>query len=120
VDTLRELSHEYPGAELHLVLGWDAARELRSWHEPDEVLRLARVVVVSRPGFPDPTPEDVQRVGIDPACVVLCGVGTPEVDATDIRRLLETGGSLDGMVDPAVEAYLRRKGLYGPQHDVRG
>jgi nicotinate-nucleotide adenylyltransferase len=120
VDTLRELSHEYPGAELHLVLGWDAARELRSWHEPDEVLRLARVVVVSRPGFPDPTPEDVQRVGIDPACVVLCGVGTPEVDATDIRHLLETGGSLDGMVDPAVEAYLRRKGLYGPQHDVRG
>jgi nicotinate-nucleotide adenylyltransferase len=120
VDTIRELSRETPGAELYLVLGWDAARELRSWHDPDQVLRLARVVIVSRPGFPDPTPEDVQRVGIDPACVVLCGVGTPEVEATDIRRLLETGGSLDGMVDPAVEAYLRRKGLYGPQHDVRG
>jgi nicotinate-nucleotide adenylyltransferase len=120
VDTLRELCDENPGANLYLVLGWDAARELRTWHEPDEVLRLARVVVVSRPGFPDPTAEDVRRVGIDPACVVLCGVGTPEVEATDIRRLLEAGGSLGGMVDPAVEAYLRRKGLYGPQHGVQG
>jgi nicotinate-nucleotide adenylyltransferase len=120
VDTLRELAREHPGAQLYLVLGWDAARELRSWREPDTVLRLARLVIVSRPGFPEPTEEDVRRAGIDPACVTLCGVGTPEIEATDIRRLLETGGSLDGMVDPAVEAYLRRKGLYGPQHDVRG
>jgi nicotinic acid mononucleotide adenylyltransferase len=41
-------------------------------------------------------------------------VGTPGIEATDIRRLLESGGPLDGMVDPAVEAYLRQKGLYGP------
>jgi len=120
VDTLRELCREHPDAELYLVLGWDAARELRSWHDPDTVLRLARLVIVSRPGFPEPTEEDVRRSGIDPACVVLCGVGTPGIEATDIRRLLEDGGSLDGMVDPAVEAYLRRKGLYGPQHDGRG
>jgi nicotinate-nucleotide adenylyltransferase len=120
VDTLQELTREQPEAELFLVLGWDAARELRSWREPDTVLRLAKLVIVSRPGFPEPTPEDVRRAGIDPACVVLCGVGTPEVEATDIRRLLETGGALDGMVDPAVEAYLRRRGLYGAQHDGRG
>jgi nicotinate-nucleotide adenylyltransferase len=120
VDTIRELARERPGAELYLVLGWDAARELRSWRDPDVVLRLAKLVIVSRPGFPEPTAEDVRRAGIDLACVILCGVGTPEVEATDIRRLLETGGSLDGMVDPAVEAYLRRKGLYGPQLDVRG
>jgi nicotinate-nucleotide adenylyltransferase len=120
VDTIRELARERAGAELYLVLGWDAARELRTWRDPDTVLSLARLVVVSRPGFPEPTADDVRRSGIDPACVILCGVGTPEVEATDIRRLLETGGSLDGMVDPAVEAYLRRKGLYGPQLDVRG
>ena len=120
VDTIRELGRERPDAELFLVLGWDAARELRSWREPDTVLRLARLVIVSRPGFPEPTVEDVRRAGMDPACVVLCGVGTPEIEATDVRRLLETGGSLDGLVDPAVEAYLRRRGLYGPHHDGRG
>jgi len=119
-DTLRELAMEHAGAELFLVLGWDAARELRSWHEPDVVLGLAKLVIVSRPGFPEPTVDDVRRAAIDPACVVLCGVGTPDIEATDIRRLLETGGSLDGMVDPAVEAYLRHRGLYGPHHDGRG
>jgi nicotinate-nucleotide adenylyltransferase len=118
-DTLRELGARHPGAELFLVLGWDAARELRSWHRPDEVLRLARLVVVSRPGFPAPGPADLEAAGIDPSRVVLCGEGTPEVESTDIRRLLEEGRSLDGLVDPAVEAYLRRHGLYGPAHDLR-
>jgi nicotinate-nucleotide adenylyltransferase len=120
VDTLRELAREHPDAELYLVLGWDAARELRSWRDPDTVLRMAKLVIVSRPGFPEPTAEDLRRAGIDPARVVLCPVGTPEVEATDIRRLLETGGSLDGLVDPAVEAYLRQRGLYDPHHDGRG
>ena len=109
-----------PDPAMATELGWDAARELRSWHEPDVVLGLAKLVIVSRPGFPEPTVDDVRRAAIDPACVVLCGVGTPDIEATDIRRLLETGGSLDGMVDPAVEAYLRHRGLYGPHHDGRG
>lgn len=118
-DTLRELASRHPGAELYLILGWDAARELRSWHRPDEVLRLARLVVASRPGYQAPSEEDLEEAGIDPARVSLCGVGTPEVEASDIRRLLEAGRSLDGLVDPTVEAYLRRKGLYGPGQDAR-
>lgn len=118
-DTLRELASQHPGAELYLILGWDAARELRSWHRPDEVLRLARLVVASRPGYQAPSEVDVQEAGIDPDRVSLCGVGTPEVEASDIRRLLEAGRSLDGLVDPTVEAYLRRKGLYGPGQDAR-
>jgi nicotinate-nucleotide adenylyltransferase len=118
-DTLQELASQRKGAELYLILGWDAARELRSWYHPDEVLRLARLVVASRPGYQAPSEADVQEVGIDPARAVLCGVGTPEVDATDIRRLLEAGGSLGGLVDPTVEAYLRRRGLYGPGQYAR-
>jgi len=112
VDTLRALAAEHPGAELHLLLGWDAARELRSWRAPDEVLRLARLVVVSRPGYPAPAEPDLRAAGIDPGRVLLCDASTPDVESTDVRRLVEEGGSLAGLVDPAVEAYLRRHRLY--------
>jgi nicotinate-nucleotide adenylyltransferase len=112
VDTLRALVAIRPGDEFHLVLGWDAARELRSWRSPDEVLRLARLVVVTRPGFPTPGPEDLLAAGIDPVSTVLCDTDTPDVVSTDVRRRLEQGASLTGLVDPAVEAYLRGHHLY--------
>jgi nicotinate-nucleotide adenylyltransferase len=112
VDTLRALARERPGSELHLLLGWDAAREIRAWHAPDEVLRMARPVVVSRPGYPAPTERDLASAGIEPTWAILCDVPTPDVESTDVRRLVERGESLAGLVDPAVEAYLQRHRLY--------
>jgi nicotinate-nucleotide adenylyltransferase len=112
VDTLRALARERPGAELHLLLGWDAARDILAWRAPDEVLRLARPVVVSRPGYPAPTERDLAAAGIEPTWAILCDVPTPDVESTDVRRLVERGASLAGLVDPAVEAYLKRHHLY--------
>jgi nicotinate-nucleotide adenylyltransferase len=112
VDTLRALAREQPGAELHLLLGWDAAREILAWHAPEEVLQLARPVVVSRPGYPAPTERDLAAAGIEPTWAILCDVPTPDVESTDVRRLAERGGSLAGLVDPAVEVYLKRHHLY--------
>jgi nicotinate-nucleotide adenylyltransferase len=111
-DTLRALAAEHPDAELHLLLGWDAAREIASWRSPDEVMRLARLVIVSRPGYPPPTEADLRAAGIDPATAILCDARTPDVESTDVRRLAEQGGSLAGLVHPGVEAYLRQHRLY--------
>jgi nicotinate-nucleotide adenylyltransferase len=112
VDTLRALADERPRDELHLVLGWDAARDLRSWHRPHEVLRLARLVVVSRPGYPPPGQEELAAAGLDPERTIRCDRPTPDVDSTDVRQRIERGGSLAGLLDPQVESYLRRRRLY--------
>jgi nicotinate-nucleotide adenylyltransferase len=112
VDTLRQLHAELPRDTLYLVLGWDAARELANWRQPDEVLRLAWLVVVSRPGLAPPSPEDLDRAGIDPGRAVLCNVPTPDVGATDVRRHIEEGAELTGLLDPAVERYITSRGLY--------
>ena len=119
LDTLRAVARARPGSELYLLLGWDAAREIRAWHAPDEVLRLARPVVVSRPGYPAPTERDLGSAGIEPTWAILCDVPTPDVESTDVRRLVLNGGSLAGLVDPAVEAYLRRHRLYVAQRSGR-
>lgn len=112
VDTLRQLKTERPGDELCLVLGWDAARDIGAWRSPDELMRLAGLVIVTRPGYSRPSPADLAAAGIDAARVVICDAQTPEVDSTDVRRLIEEGGSLKGVLDPAVELYIRRRGLY--------
>lgn len=110
--TLEELHQRCPGAELFLVLGWDAARELRSWYRPDRVLDLATLVVVPRPGLPDPSEEDVRGAGIPLSRFRLCRVRTPDIGATDLRRDLHAGVVPDGALDPAVAAYIAAHRLY--------
>src|SRR5437763_6498932 len=50
VDTLRALraGANGPACELYFLLGVDAANTLLDWHEPAELLRLARLVVMTR------------------------------------------------------------------------
>jgi nicotinate-nucleotide adenylyltransferase len=112
VDTLTELKRSRPGDELFLVLGWDAARDLRLWREPESVLQLAKLVVVTRPGWHRPSASDLAAAGIDPERTIICYAQTPDIEATQIRQLLDSGGSLDGLLDPAVERYIRDHNLY--------
>ena len=112
VDTLRQLRTERPEDELCLVLGWDAARDIRAWRSPDELVQLATLVIVARPGYSHPSSFELAAAGIDAGRVMICDAPTPDVEATDVRRLIEEGGSLHGVLDPAVELYIRDRGLY--------
>jgi len=112
LDTLWALRGANPHAELFLVLGWDAASQLRSWHRPDEVLAIAPIVVVSRPGRNAPQEADIRSAGLDPARIVLCPRPTPSVSGSEIRRAIAAGKSVAGMVPPAVERYIAARHLY--------
>src|SRR5260370_23921586 len=111
-DTLRELRDLDPRAELFLILGWDAARLFRSWHEPDEVRKLAQVVVMARPGISSPQREDLDAAGLGGEQVVVCTTTTPDVSASSIRRDIREGRSIAGKVPPAVERYIAARHLY--------
>jgi nicotinate-nucleotide adenylyltransferase len=102
VDTLRELHRLYPDDELFLILGWDAARLLRTWRKPDEVRRLAQIVVVTRPesGAPVTTTE------------ILCERPTPDVSGSALRRALALGEPVARFVPEPVAEYIARRGLY--------
>ncbi len=111
-DTLRDLHELHPSAALFLILGWDAARHFRTWHEPDEVRRLATIVVVTRPGTGSPQPTELAAAGLDGAQVIVCVDRTPDVSASSIRRDVMSGRSVDGKVPPAVQQYVAAHGLY--------
>lgn len=53
VDTLRKLKSIYgKRAELFFIAGSDSLKELESWKNIDEVLKIVNFVVAVRPGFP--------------------------------------------------------------------
>jgi len=112
VDTLRELSRRDPGAELYLILGWDAARLFNTWHDPDGVRRLASIVIVGRPGSGLPGESELAAAGLGGPGVMVCAQPTPAVSASEIRRDVAAGRSISGRVPPAVERYIASNHLY--------
>jgi len=113
-DTLRALSRERPHDQLFLVLGWDAARLFSSWREPEEVRRLATIVVVSRPigaGSESPDLATLSAAGLDPERTVLCVRRTPDISGSALRRAIAHGEPIHDLPKP-VERYIAKHGLY--------
>ena len=104
VDTLRQLHAEQPAAELFLLIGADQAREFLSWRSPAEIATLATVVALSRDGDQSAPPLD-GRVHALP-------VTRLDISATDVRRRVAEGRPIRYLVPAAVEAIIRREGLY--------
>ncbi len=111
-DTLQQLKHEHPGDELYLVLGWDAARLFASWHQPDVVLRLASVVVVTRPGSATPDAAALKGAGLDPTGTVLCARPTPDISGSALRRAIAGGEPVGDRLPESVERYIAKNRLY--------
>ena len=112
-DLLRLLKDEAPERELYFMVGADILPELPKWHRPDEILRLARLVVVNRPESPLPDVQALEaalpgaRERVD--LVFIPGVA---ISARYLRARVAAGQPVRYLTPPAVERYIREKGLY--------
>lgn len=114
VDTLRALHAAYgPSCELFFLLGIDAANTLDRWREPSELLRLARLVVMSRGG--EREPEWALLRSIDPAAdarVELLAVPNIDLSARELRRRVAADEPIRYQVPNAVREYIEAHELY--------
>ena len=126
VDTLHELRTEYGTATaLVWLVGWDAYRTLASWHRWDELVDLAHLGVLRRPGagplderMTEFTAEHcVSEVAALHACpagyVTFITAPMLPISATEIRTRLARGEAVDDLLPPAVSTYIRAHDLYG-------
>lgn len=107
-DTLAALTGASPGVPLYLVLGSDAAAGLGSWERVDEVRRLARLVVVTRPGAETAG----VPLGWEATTVVIPRL---EVSSTDLRARVVDGRPLRWLVPDPVVTIIEERGLYAPR-----
>lgn len=122
VDTLRSLCAEMPDTGLCLLLGEDAFAGFPAWRAPAEILQLANIVVLQRPGHElpdDPALEQLLKAhrtdNLMPGRsgqILFCPVTQLEIAAKDIRTRVAAGRSIDYLVPPAVAALIAEHGLY--------
>lgn len=107
VDTITTLAGQYPNARLSLIIGIDNLLEFQTWKSPKEILTLADLVVMSRPGF-------TIRDSKNDFAKLAKFVNVPQIDisGTDIRRRVKLGRSIRYLVPRPVEEYITRCHLY--------
>ena len=114
LDTLRELRREVgPGAEMDLLLGLDALSELDRWHLPDQVLDMATVIGIRRPGFEGFDAAKLAALSPDGSAEVTMLPGPMmDISGLELRRRVSQGRSIRYLVPGDVEAYINEHGLY--------
>ncbi len=114
VDTMETLQRQLGSdADLFFLLGSDALMDIAKWKEPQRLIQLCQLVAFARPGFGLPTMEALEAAvpGIS-LRVVFAEVPQVNIRATDIRRRIAEGRSIQRLVPRAVERYILEHGLY--------
>jgi nicotinate-nucleotide adenylyltransferase len=111
VDTLRELKVQWPDAELFLIMGEDQARALSSWHEWQEILRLAIICVAEREDLTGATPPFIAQKSHESRFRRL-QMPTMPVSATDIRARIAAHQCVAPLVFEPVARYIDDHHLY--------
>lgn len=103
-DTVSELTAEFPGRDVVLVLGADALGGLPTWHRAAELARMVTVLAVARPGHDLVAPDGwtIERVA------------APElaISSTEIRASVAAGRSPHFLTTPRVVESIRARQLY--------
>lgn len=109
IDTVRQLQRDCPGAELFLVVGSDVVPTLATWHDEPALRREVTLVVVGRPGGPPTHAGPGWRILEVP-------VAAPsDLSSTELRRRLEAGEEVGGLVPDAVIRCIAERGLYAEE-----
>lgn len=103
-DTLEAMRTAEPDAELFLILGNDAAAGFATWERHEEVARLARLVVVDRPGTPTPIHDGFDWTRVD--------IPELEISSTELRQRVAEGRSIRYLTPDAVVTCIQERGLY--------
>ncbi len=109
VHTLEHFRKEYGnGTELIWVIGADNIQPFFTWYQPKRILELAKIAVLSRPGFDRKEAETVF-----PDCYMI-GQKQVDISSTEIRERTRAGKPITGLVPSGVEEYIKKHSLYPP------
>ena len=131
IDTLRQLVGERAeGGKTFFIIGMDSFVEIGIWKDYGNLFRVTDFAVVARPGYmegKDPVellPVDIRHHFCYDAVskkllhrsghvVHFLETTLIDISSTKIRECISGGRSVRYLLPPAVEKFIRKKGLYG-------
>lgn len=125
IDTLKTLKLTYPENPLVFIIGIDAFNRFDEWEDRYEILKLAHLIVVNRPGFLAVTnpkviellekfqTKDVRGLQKQNAGLIyLIDIAPLPISATQIRNLIKSNQSASNLVAKEVWKYICKNKLY--------
>ena len=105
IDTLRELKNTYE--ELEFIIGYDNIFSFHTWKDPDEIMKLAKIIVLKRKS--SHPPQFKNKYYHQAVFVQTRGI---EISATDLRERVKNGLPINFLVPPTVMEYINKHNLY--------
>jgi len=114
IDTLTDLRQERKesgdpatdGDHWFFITGADALADFMSWRRPLEILALAHLVGVTRPGHPLKAP------ALPDGTCTLVEVPGIDVSSTKVRDRIRDGAPVTDLIPPSVANYIVERDLY--------
>ncbi len=106
VDTLETFAQRFPSAERFFLVGEDAMTAFAAWKAPQQIMRLAQVVILRRPGAATADPTET------PDGTIALSTRLIDVSSTEIRERVRAGKSIRGFVPESVAAFIETERLY--------
>lgn len=103
IDTIREFENLYPKDELYFIIGSDLLKYLDEWKDLNEIIKMVRFIVVTRPTYP------LEKI---PSYITTMPIRAVDISAFEIRRCIKEDRSFRYLLPEAVYRYIVRKRLY--------
>ena len=106
VDTLTALRDAHPEAELTLLVGGDTLADMPNWKAPEQIVQIARVAVVDRPGA------SFEQIVLPGAEILHVSMPLIDFSSREIRNRVARGESIRYWLPRAVEQFILHSNLY--------
>lgn len=105
--TLEALRLSHPDTQFTLLVGADNWACFSRWAHYEEILQSTPIIIYPREGY------EIEEIKLPAGVTLLNPERLYPFSSTDIRRAFREGADVSRMLPPAVEAFIRRRGLYG-------
>jgi nicotinate-nucleotide adenylyltransferase len=106
IDTIRDIHALHPAAELYFITGADALGQILSWRDHEEMVRLARFVGVTRPGY------ELSDAHLPTDTVTLVDVPAMAISSSACRQRVQEELPVWYLVPDGVVQYIGKHRLY--------
>ncbi len=103
IDTLKEFKKIYPQDELYFIIGSDLLKYLDDWKDLDEIIKMVKFIVATRPGYP------LEKI---PSHISTIPIRAVDISGFEIRKAIKENKSFRYLVPESVLKYIDKKRLY--------
>ena len=112
--TINEIKKCFPEDELYFIVGGDSLRDFGTWVNPEEIIKLARIVGASRPGYDSRNllTKINRRYPFTKDRISELEVPALAISSTDIRTRVKNNKSIRYLLPDEIRLFIKDNKLY--------